>query len=165
VGATTENPSFEVISALLSRARVYVLRPLSVEDLTGLLQAALRDPQRGLGTQQLQAEAAAVDLIARAADGDARRALNMLELAAGRCAWRWRTSDSPIRARSRWRWMAGRLTSASGARKVSWRWPRRWCISPARPRATRCTSPWARRWRTLASSARWMCRCGCATRR
>ena len=83
VGATTENPSFEVISALLSRARVYVLRPLSVEDLTGLLQAALRDPQRGLGTEQVQAEAAAVDLIARAADGDARRALNMLELAAG----------------------------------------------------------------------------------
>ncbi|TLY51334.1 MAG: replication-associated recombination protein A [Gammaproteobacteria bacterium] len=83
VGATTENPSFEVISALLSRARVYVLRPLSVEDLTGLLQAALQDPQRGLGKEQLQAEPAAVDLIARAADGDARRALNMLELAAG----------------------------------------------------------------------------------
>src|SRR2546430_14524956 len=81
--ATTENPSFEVISALLSRARVYVLRPLSVEDLTGLLQAALQDPQRGLGKEQLQAEPAAVDLIARAADGDARRALNMLELAAG----------------------------------------------------------------------------------
>src|ERR1700674_5836476 len=67
VGATTENPSFEVISALLSRARVYVLRALSVEDLT----------------VQLQAEPAALDLIARAADGDARRALNMLELAAG----------------------------------------------------------------------------------
>ena len=83
VGATTENPSFEVISALLSRARVYVLRPLSVEDLTTLLQAALRDVERGLGRQQLQAESAAVDLIARAADGDARRALNMLELAAG----------------------------------------------------------------------------------
>ena len=83
VGATTENPSFEVISALLSRARVYVLRPLSVEDLTTLLQAALRDAERGLGRQQLQAESAAVDLIARAADGDARRALNMLELAAG----------------------------------------------------------------------------------
>jgi putative ATPase len=83
VGATTENPSFEVISALLSRARVYVLRPLSVEDLTTLLQAALRDAERGLGGQQLQAESAAVDLIARAADGDARRALNMLELAAG----------------------------------------------------------------------------------
>jgi len=83
VGATTENPSFEVISALLSRARVYVLRPLSVEDLTGLLQAALQDSERGLGKEQLQAEAAALDLIARAADGDARRALNMLELAAG----------------------------------------------------------------------------------
>ena len=83
VGATTENPSFEVISALLSRARVYVLRALSVEDLTVLLQAALRDPDRGLGEEQLQAEPAALDLIARAADGDARRALNMLELAAG----------------------------------------------------------------------------------
>jgi len=83
VGATTENPSFEVISALLSRARVYVLRALSVEDLTVLLQAALRDPDRGLGQEQLQAEPAALDLIARAADGDARRALNMLELAAG----------------------------------------------------------------------------------
>jgi putative ATPase len=83
VGATTENPSFEVISALLSRARVYVLRALSVEDLTVLLQTALRDPQRGLGQEQLQAEPAALDLIARAADGDARRALNMLELATG----------------------------------------------------------------------------------
>jgi putative ATPase len=83
VGATTENPSFEVISALLSRARVYVLRALSVEDLTVLLQAALRDAERGLGAERLQAEPAALDLIARAADGDARRALNMLELAAG----------------------------------------------------------------------------------
>jgi putative ATPase len=83
VGATTENPSFEVISALLSRARVYVLRALAVEDLTVLLQAALRDPERGLGKEQLQAEPLALDLIARAADGDARRALNMLELATG----------------------------------------------------------------------------------
>jgi len=82
VGATTENPSFEVISALLSRARVYVLRPLSVEDLTQLLRAALTDAERGLGAAQLTPEPAALDLIARAADGDARRALNMLELAA-----------------------------------------------------------------------------------
>jgi len=83
VGATTENPSFEVISALLSRARVYVLRPLADEDLMGLLEAALEDAERGLGALELLAEAAALDLIARAADGDARRALNMLELAAG----------------------------------------------------------------------------------
>ena len=81
VGATTENPSFEVISALLSRARVYVLRPLSVEDLTQLLRTALADSERGLGAAHLTAEPAALDLIARAADGDARRALNMLELA------------------------------------------------------------------------------------
>jgi putative ATPase len=83
IGATTENPSFEVISALLSRARVYVLRSLSVEDLTALLRGALADPERGLGRESLEAEPAALDLIARAADGDARRALNMLELAAG----------------------------------------------------------------------------------
>jgi putative ATPase len=83
IGATTENPSFEVISALLSRARVYVLRPLSIEDLVALLQRALLDTERGLGSQQLEAEPAALDLLARAADGDARRALNMLELAAG----------------------------------------------------------------------------------
>jgi len=83
IGATTENPSFEVISALLSRARVYVLRPLSVEDLLALLQRALTDSDRGLGGQHLQPEPAALDLLARAADGDARRALNMLELAAG----------------------------------------------------------------------------------
>jgi putative ATPase len=83
IGATTENPSFEVISALLSRARVYVLRPLSLEDLLSLLRSALDDAERGLGRQQLEAEPAALDLLARAADGDARRALNMLELAAG----------------------------------------------------------------------------------
>ena len=82
IGATTENPSFEVISALLSRARVYVLRPLSLEDLLTLLHSALSDAERGLGAQRLEAEPAALDLLARAADGDARRALNMLELAA-----------------------------------------------------------------------------------
>ncbi len=82
IGATTENPSFEVISALLSRARVYVLRPLSLEDLRALLQRALADVERGLGSMQLEAEPAALDLLTRAADGDARRALNMLELAA-----------------------------------------------------------------------------------
>ena len=83
IGATTENPSFEVVSALLSRARVYVLKPLGVEDLVGVLMAALSDSERGLGSEQLRAQPEALDLIARAADGDARRALNMLELAAG----------------------------------------------------------------------------------
>jgi putative ATPase len=82
VGATTENPSFEVVSALLSRARVYVLRPLGVPELTALLQGALRDEERGLGKEHLNATAEALALIAQAADGDARRALNMLELGA-----------------------------------------------------------------------------------
>jgi putative ATPase len=83
VGATTENPSFEVVSALLSRARVYVLRSLSVEDIVSLLRSALTDEERGLGKQRITAEPEALELIARAADGDGRRGLNMLELAAG----------------------------------------------------------------------------------
>jgi putative ATPase len=83
VGATTENPSFEVVSALLSRARVYVLRSLSVEDIASLLRTALADEERGLGKEHIAAVPEALELIARAADGDARRALNMLELAAG----------------------------------------------------------------------------------
>ncbi len=83
VGATTENPSFEVISALQSRARVYVLRSLSVDDITALLRSALQDEARGLGKQRVTAPAQALTLMAQGADGDARRALNMLELAAG----------------------------------------------------------------------------------
>ncbi len=83
IGATTENPSFEVVSALLSRARVYVLKPLEEGDLVRVLRAALEDRERGLGALGLQAEPAALELIARAADGDGRRALSMLELAAG----------------------------------------------------------------------------------
>lgn len=81
VGATTENPSFEVVSALLSRARVYVLRSLSVEDIAALLRVALADEERGLGKEHITAEPDALELIGRAADGDARRGLNMLELA------------------------------------------------------------------------------------
>jgi putative ATPase len=83
VGATTENPSFEVVSALLSRARVYVLRPLTLADVEAMLRCALADRERGLGEEALSAEPQALELIARAADGDGRRALNMLELAAG----------------------------------------------------------------------------------
>jgi putative ATPase len=88
IGATTENPSFEVISALLSRARVYVLKALGVEELVRVLQTALHDKERGLGMEQIRSQPEALDLIARAADGDARRALNMLELAAGLVAAR-----------------------------------------------------------------------------
>ncbi|MGH8260142.1 MAG: replication-associated recombination protein A [Steroidobacteraceae bacterium] len=83
IGATTENPSFEVVSALLSRARVYVLKALGEADLLALIEAALTDRERGLGQLHLGAEPEALRLIASAADGDARRALNMLELAAG----------------------------------------------------------------------------------
>ena len=82
VGATTENPSFEVVSALLSRARVYVLRSLSVEEIVSLLLGALTDEERGLGKQHIAPDPQALELIAQAADGDGRRGLNMLELAA-----------------------------------------------------------------------------------
>ena len=82
VGATTENPSFEVNNALLSRARVYVLKPLTQEDLGKLLDRALADGDRGLGDLGLELEPAARELLLAAADGDARRMLNLLETAA-----------------------------------------------------------------------------------
>jgi len=82
IGATTENPSFEVNNALLSRARVYVLKSLTTEDLGKLLDRALADAERGLGSLNLRIEAAARELLLAAADGDARRMLNLLETAA-----------------------------------------------------------------------------------
>jgi len=82
VGATTEAPSFEINAALLSRARVVVLQPLSPDDLLGLLERALRDSERGLGARGLTTDAAALPALARWADGDARRALGTLEAAA-----------------------------------------------------------------------------------
>ena len=82
IGATTENPSFEINNALLSRARVYVLKPLATADLDKLLERALRDVQRGLGALGLSIEARGRELLLAAADGDARRMLNLLETAA-----------------------------------------------------------------------------------
>ncbi len=80
IGATTENPSFELNNALLSRARVYVLKSLKVEDLEQILDKALTDEERGLGKQGFQLEPDLRHLIAEAADGDARCALNLLEI-------------------------------------------------------------------------------------
>jgi putative ATPase len=82
IGATTENPSFEVVSALLSRARVYVLKALEPADIERVLRAALADPERGLARERLDIDDDALGLLADAADGDARRGLNMLEIAA-----------------------------------------------------------------------------------
>ena len=81
IGATTENPSFEVNSALLSRSRVFVLQSLAAEEIRVLLQRALDDP-RGLAGKKLQVDADALDFIAAQADGDARIALGALEVAA-----------------------------------------------------------------------------------
>ena len=82
IGANTENPSFELNNALLSRARVYVLKALEPDDLERVIDRALADRQRGLGDQHLVIDNDARALLAAAADGDARRALNLLELAA-----------------------------------------------------------------------------------
>ncbi len=82
IGATTENPSFEVNNALLSRARVYVLKSLAAEELQRLLERALADVERGLGAMHLRIDAEARQLLLAAADGDARRMLNLLETAA-----------------------------------------------------------------------------------
>jgi putative ATPase len=86
IGATTENPSFEVNSALLSRSKVYVLKPLGVDGIVAILRRALADRDRGLGTLELNVEDDALTAIARYANGDGRVALNMLEMAAGAAA-------------------------------------------------------------------------------
>ncbi|MCU7959355.1 MAG: replication-associated recombination protein A [gamma proteobacterium symbiont of Bathyaustriella thionipta] len=80
IGATTENPSFELNNALLSRARVYVLKPLDQEALQQVLQRALQDKELGLGAQ-CKLDEAAREMLLTAADGDARRLLNLLEIA------------------------------------------------------------------------------------
>src|SRR5437588_4336734 len=76
IGATTENPSFEIISALLSRCRVYTLKPLTEEQIVLLLKRALTDAERGLGKINLTAEDTVLDKIAAYASGDARTAYN-----------------------------------------------------------------------------------------
>lgn len=81
IGATTENPSFEVISPLLSRVRVFTLTSFSEEELSTILDRALRDCERGYGKLDLTVEAEALNHIIWSADGDARRALNALEAA------------------------------------------------------------------------------------
>ena len=82
IGATTENPSFEIISALLSRCRVYVLQPLSEERIVSLLRRAVEDPERGLGKLNLTVDDDALELMAGYSSGDCRSAYNTLEVAA-----------------------------------------------------------------------------------
>ncbi len=81
IGATTENPSFELNNALLSRVRVYVLRSLDEDSIVGLLKRALLEPEKGYGKRNIQIADEMLANIARAADGDARRSLNLLEIA------------------------------------------------------------------------------------
>ena len=86
IGATTENPSFEVNSALLSRSKVYVLQPLDAEAILTILRRALADAERGLGALGLDVEDEALGAMARYANGDARVALNLLEMSSGAAA-------------------------------------------------------------------------------
>jgi putative ATPase len=95
IGATTENPSFEVNSALLSRSKVYVLKPLGSEGIVTILKRALGDAERGLGALGLQVEDDALTAMARYANGDARVGLNLLELAAATAASTGRI-DAPL---------------------------------------------------------------------
>ena len=81
IGATTENPSFELINALLSRVRVYVLKSLAIDEIKCIVNKALQDNEHGLGKNQLTLSDSALQKLAELADGDARRALNLLEIA------------------------------------------------------------------------------------
>ncbi|WP_298440248.1 replication-associated recombination protein A [uncultured Ferrimonas sp.] len=82
IGATTENPSFEVNNALLSRARVHLIKKLTVTEIVSIIEQALTDGERGLGKQQLQLNDDVCQALAKHVDGDARRALNLLEMMA-----------------------------------------------------------------------------------
>ncbi len=96
VGATTENPSFALNGALLSRLRVYVLKSLDSEELRRLIDRALVDKEQGLGAHDLELSAAQRDCLAQAADGDARRALTLLEIAAALAEARDGDTDAAI---------------------------------------------------------------------
>jgi putative ATPase len=102
IGATTENPSFEIISALLSRSRVYVLKPLTAEQIVLLLRRALEDSERGLGAMKLSATDDVLSQIAAYSSGDARGAYNVLEVAAALVQEKTRVSSAedphPIQA-------------------------------------------------------------------
>src|SRR5436190_22427788 len=82
IGATTHNPFFFVNSPLVSRSQIFELRPLEEADLLGLLERALREEERGLGHMKIRAQAEALKHLAKISDGDARKALNALEIAA-----------------------------------------------------------------------------------
>ena len=113
IGATTENPSFELNNALLSRARVYVLRALTEDDLRTVLERALRAAARTCHAVEPMSRRS--ELIARAADGDARRALNMLELALDLAGDRRAAADhGSDRSRSRDRWLASLRQAGRG---------------------------------------------------
>jgi len=83
IGATTENPYFEVISALVSRSRVFQLRPLENHHIQTILERALKDPERGYGKRSVMITQDALEHLVRVAGGDARNALNALELRRG----------------------------------------------------------------------------------
>ena len=93
IGATTENPSFQITAPLLSRCQVLVLAPLVPADIRRVMERALADPVQGLAGQGLQIDEAALDLFATAADGDCRRALNLLETAAALTLEQHRSAD------------------------------------------------------------------------
>jgi putative ATPase len=109
IGATTENPSFEIISALLSRTRVYVLKPLTEEQIVVLLRRALVDAERGLGQLHLEASDEALEKIAAYSSGDGRSAYNVLEVAAS-------LAEGPARAQSV---ETRRAASPPGAAKIT----------------------------------------------
>ncbi len=97
VGATTENPSFELNGALLSRCRVYVLHPLSADHIATLLWRAIQDADRGLGVMRLETTSEAIQLLAGLSDGDARRSLMVLEAAAQQVGVRGVIDEAVIR--------------------------------------------------------------------
>ena len=135
VGATTENPSFEVNAALLSRSKVFVLRQLDEDDVAAILERALEDAERGLGRTRRGRRREALTAIARYANGDARVALNMLELAAG-----------VVAGAARWHAREAAAVESGARAHRSGRWSVRWssvapCSTTRPARSTTTSSP------------------------
>ncbi|MBU1571533.1 MAG: replication-associated recombination protein A [Proteobacteria bacterium] len=96
IGATTENPSFEVIPPLLSRCRVITLKTLTDDDITRIIEAALKDKERGLGNLKLELSSEVLSHLVRISDGDGRMALNSLEIAAGIATGNLKPGDNEV---------------------------------------------------------------------
>jgi putative ATPase len=170
IGATTENPSFEVTSPLLSRSRVFSLNPLTKGQVRTIIQRAVTDKKRGLGDLNVALDEDALNHLLTMAKGDARIALNALEMAAlttpadaeGKRHVPLATVEDAIHWW--WLWRPSRRSTLSACRRAIWPWRKPRSIWPPRRRAIHSTPPILVSRRKLNRATASQCLCTCATR-